>query len=118
MNIEILDEMTKDELIEYCVALNDCLYISDKVCGLRTDINRAQTILAGYNDSLSERLTQQVSAINRLDAIEVDLMSTYRHIKPAKIKSYRKSDKLDVEVMDLDNDPETDKKPESNLEEY
>lgn len=113
MRIEILEEMSKDELIEYCIALNDCLYIIDKVSELRNDINRAQTIIAGYNESLCERLVEQVSVINRLDAMEADLMSTYRgHIKPAKIKPYRQSEKLDVEVMDLDNDPETDKEPE------
>jgi hypothetical protein len=113
MNIEILDEMTEDELIEYCVALNDCLYNIDKVSDLRNDINRAQTILAEYNESLSERLVEQTLAVNRLEAMEANLTDTYRgHIKPAKIKPYRKSDKLDVEVMDLDNDKETDKKPE------
>lgn len=113
MRIEILEEMSKDELIEYCVALNDCLYIEDKVSELRSDINRAQTIIAGYNESLRERLVEQTSAVNRLEVMEADLMDTYRgHIKPAKIKPYRQSEQLDVEVMDLNNDPETDKKQE------
>ena len=109
MRIEILDEMSKDELIEYCIALNDCLYIIDKVSELRNDINRAQTIIAGYNESLSERLVEQASVVNRLESMEADLMDTYRgHIKPAKVKPYRQSEKLDVEVMDLNDDPDTD----------
>ena len=119
MNIEILDEMTKDELIEYCVALNDCLYTCEKIDELRNNIVEEQKRLAKFNESLCERLIEHMSNNVRLDVIETKLTKTYSgHIKPAKIKSYRKSDKLDVEVMDLDNDPETDKKPESNLEEY
>lgn len=117
MRIEILDEMSKDELIEYCCALNDSLYVMNKVSKLRTDINRTQTLLAYYNESLRELLVEQTSAVNRLEAMEADLMDTYRgHIKPAKVKPYRKSDTLDIEVMDLNDDPETDKKPESELE--
>ena len=113
MNIEILDEMTKDELVEYCVALNDCLYTCEKVNELRNDIIEEQGKLAKYNESLYERFIEHFSNTIRLDVIEEDLRKKYRgHIKPAKVKPYRQSDKLDVEVMDLNNEPEKEQIPD------